>query len=348
MIYVVVATHKYRGIIMTTQNRKKYSFTTTFGIAVILLVVMLFVSILLGDAKINIGTIIQAVFNYDSSNQQHNIISEIRIPRDVGAILVGMALATAGAVIQGVTKNGLADPSLIGLNSGASFMLALTYAMLPKAPFLLLMVAGFVGALLGGFIVLMIGRSRSDGFNPMRIILAGAAVSALLTALSQGIALMFRLNQSLTFWSAGGVSGTTWPQLFWAAPFILVALIILISISKQLTILNLGETLAKGLGQNVTAIRGTTLVISMVLAGIAVAMVGQIAFVGLMVPHIVRYIVGTDYARVIPLTAVLGGLLVLVADTLARMLGEAPVGAIISFIGVPYFLYLVKKGGRFS
>jgi iron complex transport system permease protein len=98
----------------------------------------------------------------------------------------------------------------------------------------------------------------------------------------------------------------------------------------------------------VTAIRGTTLVLSMILAGIAVAMVGQIAFVGLMVPHIVRYIVGTDYARVIPLTAVLGGLLVLVADTLARMLGEAPVGAIISFIGVPYFLYLVKKGGRFS
>ena len=95
-------------------------------------------------------------------------------------------------------------------------------------------------------------------------------------------------------------------------------------------------------------IRGITLILAMVLAGVAVAMVGQIAFVGLMVPHIVRFLVGTDYARVIPLTAVLGGLLVLVADTLARMMGEAPVGAIISFIGVPYFLYLVKKGGRFT
>lgn len=333
---------------MTTKRKGKLSFTATFIIAVVLLIGALIISILFGDAKIHLSTIFEAVLNYDSKNQQHNIISEIRIPRDIGAILVGVALGTSGAVIQGVTKNGLADPSLIGLNSGASFMLALTFAFYPTAPFLVMMFAGFIGALMGGFIVLMIGRSRSDGFNPMRIILAGAAVSALLTALSQGVALLFRLNQSLTFWSAGGVSGTTWNQLVWAAPFILIALVIIISMSKQLTILNLGETLAKGLGQNVAFTRDISLILSMVLAGIAVAMVGQIAFVGLMVPHIVRYLVGTDYARVIPLTAVVGGLLLLVADTIARMLGEAPVGAIISFIGVPYFLYLVKRGGRFS
>ncbi|MDW5472434.1 FecCD family ABC transporter permease [Staphylococcus equorum] len=333
---------------MTTKKKGKLNFTTTFIIVFILLVVALIVSILYGDAKIHISTIFEAVFTYNPKNQQHNIISEIRIPRDLGAILVGVALATSGAVIQGVTKNGLADPSLIGLNAGASFMLALTFAFYPSAPFIILMLAGFIGALIGGFFVLMIGRSRSDGFNPMRIILAGAAVSALLTALSQGVALLFRLNQSLTFWSAGGVSGTTWNQLMWAAPFILVALIIMVSMSKQLTILNLGETLAKGLGQNVAFTRAITLILSMVMAGVAVAMVGQIAFVGLMVPHIVRYIVGTDYARVIPLTALVGGLLMLVADTVARMLGEAPVGAIISFIGVPYFLYLVKRGGRFS
>ena len=333
---------------MTTKRKGKLSFIATFIIAVLLLIGALIISILFGDAKIHLGTIFEAVFNYDSKNQQHNIISEIRIPRDIGAILVGVALGTSGAVIQGVTKNGLADPSLIGLNSGASFMLALTFAFYPTAPFLVMMFAGFIGALMGGFIVLMIGRSRSDGFNPMRIILAGAAVSALLTALSQGVALLFRLNQSLTFWSAGGVSGTTWNQLVWAAPFIIIALVIIISMSKQLTILNLGETLAKGLGQNVAFTRAISLILSMILAGIAVAMVGQIAFVGLMVPHIVRYLVGTDYARVIPLTAVVGGLLLLVADTIARMLGEAPVGAIISFIGVPYFLYLVKRGGRFS
>lgn len=330
------------------KDHGKHRFIIIFITSILLLFLALIVSIVLGDAKVHISTIFDAIFNYKSSDQQHNIISEIRVPRDIGAVLVGVALATSGAVIQGVTKNGLADPSLIGLNSGASFMLALTYAFYPSAPFLVMMFAGFLGALIGGLIVLIIGRSRNDGFNPMRIILAGAAVSALLTALSQGVALLFRLNQNLNFWSSGGVSGTTWNQLIWAAPIILVSLVIIIAMSKQLTILNLGETLAKGLGQNVAVTRAVTLIISMILAGIAVAMVGQIAFVGLMVPHIVRYLIGTDYSRVIPLTAVAGGLLMLVADTLARMLGEAPVGAMISFIGLPYFLYLVKKGGRFS
>ena len=120
--------------------------------------------------------------------------------------------------------------------------------------------------MLGGFIVLTIGRSRRDGFNPMRIILAGA-VSALLTALSQGIALTFKLNQTLTFWTAGGVSGTTWKQLMWSGPVIIIAIIIIIAMSKQLTILNLGETLAKGLGQNITLIRGVSLFLTMILAG---------------------------------------------------------------------------------
>src|SRR5699024_10869754 len=163
---------------MTTQKKGKLNFTTTFIISVVLLIVALIVSIVIGDAKIHISTIYDAVFNYDSKNQQHNIISEINIPRDIGASIVGVNMANSGAVIQGVTKNGLADTSLIGLNSGASFMLALTFAFYPTAPFIVLMIAGFIGAIMGGFIVLMIGRSRSDGFNPMRIILAGAAVSA--------------------------------------------------------------------------------------------------------------------------------------------------------------------------
>ncbi|MGT2652711.1 FecCD family ABC transporter permease [Staphylococcus aureus] len=312
------------------------------GLSMILLIT-LFISTLIGDAKIQASTIIEAIFNYNPSNQQQNIINEIRIPRNI-AVIVGMALAVSGAIIQGVTRNGLADPALIGLNSGASFALALTYAVLPNTSFLILMFAGFLGAILGGAIVLMIGRSRRDGFNPMRIILAGAAVSAMLTALSQGIALAFRLNQTVTFWTAGGVSGTTWSHL--SGQFHCIALFIILTISKQLTILNLGESLAKGLGQNVTMIRGICLIIAMILAGIAVAIAGQVAFVGLMVPHIARFLIGTDYAKILPLTALLGGILVLVADVIARYLGEAPVGAIISFIGVPYFLYLVKKGGR--
>lgn len=330
--------------------KKDKTFNTKFIIYFLLclisLIIALLVSILIGTSNISFSTIIDAIFHYNPKNQQHNVISEIRIPRDLGAILVGMSLSVAGAVIQGVTKNELADPSLIGLNSGASFMLAITFAFYPNASFLMLMVAGFLGAMLGGFIVLTIGRSKRNGFNVMKIILAGVAVSSLLTALSQGIALIFKLNQSLTFWIAGGVSGTTWEQLIWSGPIIIITIVILIILSRQLTILNLGESLAKGLGQNITFIRGISLFLTMILAGIAVSMVGQIAFIGLMVPHIVRFLVGTDYTKVLPLTALTGGLFMIVADTVARMLGEAPVGAIISFIGVPYFLFLVKRGGH--
>ncbi|MCS4486477.1 FecCD family ABC transporter permease [Staphylococcus americanisciuri] len=331
---------------MKRKQISNLNFTLQFLVGLCLLGILFIVSVVVGEAHVHVATIMEAVLHYDPTNQAHNVISEIRIPRNIGAVLVGMSLATAGAVIQGVTKNGLADPSLIGLNSGAAFALATTFAFFPSAPFLILIGAGFVGAIFGGIMVLMIGSSRRDGFNPMRLILAGAAVSALLTALSQGIALIFRLNQSINFWSAGGVSGTNWRQVMISAPIVLLTIILLILMSRQLTILSLGDALAAGLGQNVKKIRLASLLLTMLLAGISVAMVGQIAFVGLIVPHIVRFLVGTDYVKVLPMSAVLGGSLVLLADLLARMLGEAPMSAIISFIGVPYFLYLIRKGGR--
>ncbi|WP_421673492.1 FecCD family ABC transporter permease [Staphylococcus felis] len=322
----------------------RYGFQLILSLMLLLIVVIL--SILLGDAQVDLKTIIEAILHYDASNQAHNVIVEIRIPRDIGAMLVGMALATGGAVIQGVTKNGLADPSLIGLNAGAAFTLALTYALFPGISFILLILASFIGAILGGTMVMIIGSSRRDGFNPMRLILAGAAVSALLTALSQGVALAFRLNQSIYFWIAGGVSGTSWQHVLISGPMIIVSIVILLVMSKHLTILSLGDALATGLGQNIKVIRGFSLLITMLLAGISVAIVGQIAFVGLIVPHIVRYLVGTDYIKVIPMSLVLGATFVLMADTIARLLGEAPMSAIISFIGVPFFLYLIRKGGR--
>lgn len=324
----------------------QFNFIFIFTITCLLMVVIFLLSVVLGSAEIGISTVFNAIFNYDPTNMDHNIIVDIRIPRDIGALLVGVALAVSGAGIQSITRNSLADPGLIGLNSGAALMLALTYAVSPAVSFSILILTSFVGAMIGGTMVIMIGRSRRDGFNPIRLILAGAAVSALLSALSQVIALYFRLNQSLIFWSAGGVSGTSWKQLYIGVPIVIIVVVIFVLMSSQLSILNLGESVAKGLGQNVKFIRAFSIILSMLLAGIAVAIVGQVAFVGLMIPHIARFLVGTDYKKVIPLTAVLGGSLVVAADTVARLMGEAPVSAIISFIGVPYFLYLIKKGGQ--
>jgi len=331
---------------MKSKNKNFIHFSVIFPIACIMLAVTFWISIVIGNAAIDASVIFDAIFNYDPMDMNHNIIIDVRIPRNIGALLVGIALAVSGAGIQSVTRNSLADPSLIGLNSGAALMLALTYAVSPVISFPILILTGFIGAMFGGTMVLMIGRSRKDGFNPVRLILAGAAVSALLSAASQAIALYFRLNQSLIFWSSGGVSGTTWQQLYIGIPVVAIIVVIFILLSGQLSILNLGEAAAKGLGQNVKLIRAAAMLLSMLLAGISVAIVGQIAFVGLMVPHIARFLVGTDYKKVIPLTAVLGGCLVVGADTVARLMGEAPVSAIISFIGVPYFFYLIKKGGR--
>ncbi|KOR89256.1 FecCD family ABC transporter permease [Paenibacillus solani] len=317
-----------------------------FTIAGLIMMALFLLSVVLGSANINIPTIFQAIFDFDPLNINHMIIVDIRIPRNIGALLVGIALAVSGAGIQSVTRNSLADPSLIGLSSGAALTLSLTYALSPSVPFSILILTSFVGAIIGGTMVMMIGRSRRNGFNPIRLILAGVAVSALLSAISQAVSLYFRLNQSLIFWSAGGVSGTTWEQLYIGMPVVIMAVIIFFLMSRQLTILNLGESVAQGLGQNVKFTRVATIILSMLLAGISVAIVGQVAFVGLMIPHIARFLVGTDYRRVIPLSAMLGASLVVGADTVARLMGEAPVSAIISFIGVPYFLYLIKKGGK--
>ncbi|MCM3713757.1 iron ABC transporter permease [Alkalihalobacillus oceani] len=331
---------------MRLKEEGHINFIFIFSIACLLMVVIFMLSIVLGSADVNIQTVFNAILNYDSTNVDHNIIVDIRIPRVIGALLVGTALAVSGAGIQSVTRNSLADPGLIGLNSGAALMIALTYAFSLSVSFEKLIFTSFLGAMIGGTMVIMIGRSKRGGFNSTRLILAGAAISALLSALSQAVALFFRLNQSITYWSSGGVSATTWKQIYIGSPIVIIVVVLFILISRHLSILNLGESVAKGLGQNVKLIQFVTLLLSMLLAGIAVAIVGQIAFVGLMVPHIARFLVGTDYKKVIPLTAVMGGSLVLAADTVARLMGESPVSAIISFIGVPYFLYLIKKRGR--
>lgn len=310
-----------------------------------ILIVLLIISFMLGATNYSLQTVFDALFHY-SNKETHHIIREIRIPREIAAVLVGIALSCSGAVMQAITKNPLADPALLGLNSGALLAISITLMVYPGAHFLILMLAGFIGAVGGGMIVLTIGMSNIGGFNPIRIILAGAAVSAFLTALAQGIAIATKTNQSITLWSSGGVAGTTWQQIQIAAPIIIVLVLIITLFGRQLTVLNLGDSVATGLGINTTSLRVIFSIMTMILAGIAVAIVGSLAFVGLMIPHMARFIVGTDYRKIIPVASILGGIFILLADIVARQLGEAPVGAIVALVGVPYFIYLVRKDER--
>jgi iron complex transport system permease protein len=318
-----------------------------FGL--ILLAGSIGLAISVGAAKINFLTVWNSILNYDPSREADRIIISLRLPRELGAAIVGAAFAVSGAIMQGMTRNPLADPGLLGLNAGASLALACVFAFNTGADYFIVMIISFIGAGIGAGMVFGLGSMSRGGLSPIRITLAGAAVSALLSSLGEGIALYFKLSQDLAFWTAGGVSGTNWSQLKLIVPVVVVGIVIAVMFSRQLTILSFGEEVAKGLGQRTTLTKVVLMTVVLILAGAAVSLVGAIAFVGLMVPHIVRFLVGTDYRWIIPCSAIFGSVLMVLADTFARTVNapyETPVGAVVAMIGVPFFLYLARKGGR--
>jgi len=315
---------------------------------IFLLIVMFAVSLILGAADIPVKDIWNALFT-NQEGSGISIIREIRLPREVAAAVVGIALAVSGAIMQGMTRNPLADPGLLGLTSGANAALAITIALIPAVNYFGIMIACFIGAAVGALMVFGIGAVKKGGFSPFKIVLAGAAVSTFLQAISEGVGLYFQISQDVSMWTSGGVIGTTWGQLQVIVPVILISLLVSLIFARQLTILSLNEEIAVGLGQKTTLIKAILFFIIVLLAGAAVALVGNLAFIGLMVPHIVRAIVGTDYRYIIPMSAIVGGILMLLADTLGRTLNapwEIPVVAIVSIMGLPFFLFIVRKGGR--
>lgn len=317
------------------------------GLAALALGMMLSVSF--GAKDIDFKTVWTAVFRFDPDLTEHQVIQALRLPRVLAGAMIGASLAVAGAIMQGMTRNPLADSGLLGLNAGAGFALALVFAFFPETPFLFLIVYSFLGAALGAILVFGIGSASAGGMSPMRLTLAGAAVSALLLAFSQGIALHFRVGQSLTFWYAGGVAGTRWDQIglmFW---FVAAGLVGAMLLSRGITLLSFGDEVAAGLGLRTLPIKIASLIVVVLLAGVSVSVAGAIGFMGLLIPHITRALVGVDYRWIIPCSAVLGALLMVAADFGARTINmnfETPVGALIALLGVPFFLYLVRKTRR--
>lgn len=306
-------------------------------------------SISIGVREISIVTVWEALTSFQADNNMHQIINSIRVPRALAGGLVGAAFAVSGAIMQGMTRNPLASPDLLGVSAGASFVLVLVFAFFPALPFELLILFSFIGAGLGAGLVYGIAYFTRGGLSPLKLVLAGAVIGALLSSLSQALTIVFQLTYDLTFWSAGGISTVEWFQVKVMLPWLIVGIIVAILISRYITVLSLGEDIATGLGQRTKLIKGLGTIVVLVLTGASVATVGGVGFVGLVVPHIVRGIVGVDYRWIIPCSAVIGALLVIVADIAAKTVNmpyETPLGALMAVIGVPFFLYLARKERR--
>lgn len=346
----MVETTKTGGQLPVSKQRARpvvVSLILLGGIAALILGIALSVSF--GAADIRFVTVWEAVFRYNPELTQHQIIQEIRLPRILGGAMVGAGFAVAGALMQGMTRNPMADSGLLGLNAGAGLALALCFAFFPGLSFNLLILFSFLGAGAGAALVFGISSLSKGGATPVRLVLAGAAVSALLVALSEGVALYFQVGQDLAFWYAGGVAGTKWFQLKIMLPWVGGALIGAMALSRSITMLSLGEEVAVGLGQRTGLVKLAGTIIVLILAGSSVAVVGSVGFIGLIIPHLTRFLVGVDYRSIIPCSAILGSLLTVFADLAARMINapaETPLGALIALIGVPFFLYLARKERR--
>ncbi|WP_235753937.1 iron ABC transporter permease [Psychrobacillus sp. INOP01] len=329
----------------------KNPFTSSFVviIGIVLLGLSVIVSINFGASDLSYQDVWNAIFHFNQDNSSHVIIRELRLPRAVAAICVGAALAVSGAIMQGMTRNPLASPSIMGVTSGSSFLIAIALAALPGISYLGLMMFSFVGAGLGAALVFGISAMAKGGVTPVKLALVGSAITSLLSSLSTAIGIKFNVSKDISYWYAGGVSSIQPQHILFAIPFIVVGLILALILSRSISVLSLGEDVAKGLGQRTGYIQFLGTIAVLLLTGAAVSIAGMIGFVGLVIPHITRFLVGVDYRWIIPCSAILGGLLLITADIVGRMVNppfETPVSAITALIGVPFFLYLARKEGR--
>jgi len=312
-----------------------------------LFIVMFVVALRFGAKDVDILDVFFALFT-DQDSEAVLVLRDIRIPREVGAIFVGAGMSVAGAIMQGMTRNPLADPGLLGLSAGAYLTLSLSVIFLPSASMLLTLMICFVGAALGALLVFGLTMTKKQP-SVFRMVLAGASISTLLYAVSDGLGIYFNRSKDIASWTAGGLIGTQWTQLWTIAPFIILGISVAMLFAKQLTVLSLNEDVAIGLGQHVTRTKISLFIIVIILSGAAVALVGNMTFLGLMVPHIVRGFIGRDYRYILPFSALYGAIFMLFADTLGRTLNapfETPVAAIIAIIGLPFFLIIVRRGGQ--
>ncbi len=323
------------------RNRKRVFFVLGF---LVLAIASMILSLVYGSTQIPLDKVWHALWASELVDSQDTIIWNIRFPRNIVGALVGANLAVAGAILQSVMKNPLADPQIVGVSAGAGLAGVIVLILFPNKEYLVPMVA-FVGAL--GAALAVYALAWKNGIRPTRIILAGVAVAAFLgSGISALLVFYGDRVQGALLWMVGGLSARSWPQVEVLFPYTVVGLFLAFLGAKRLTILSLGDETAKGLGLPVEQTRFTMTAVAAFLAASSVSIAGLIGFVGLVIPHIARMMIGSDYKYLLPGSAFLGAAVLVISDTLGRVIWapvEIPVGIIMAFFGAPFFLYLLRR-----
>ncbi|MBW4423387.1 MAG: iron ABC transporter permease [Nostoc desertorum CM1-VF14] len=303
-----------------------------------------------GEYPISPLDIVKTVLGLDTGNRDHAfVIHNLRLPRTLVAFMVGVALAISGTIFQGLTRNPLADPAIIGINAGASLAAVTVIVLFPSAPIYTLPLSAFAGALLMAGLIYWL--AWNNGSSPLLFILMGIGLDAIARAITSFLITfgeIYDVSNALV-WLAGSVYGRTWEQVFSLSPWLIVFVPMALTLARHLNALNLGDDVAKGLGSRVEWQRGLLVLVGVALAGAGVATAGMIGFVGLIAPHLGRQLVGTNHEGLIPISALLGGMIVVMADLLGRTLFapiELPCGVVTAAIGAPYFLYLLIRNRK--
>jgi iron complex transport system permease protein len=320
---------------------------TALAVLLLLVVGATLAGIAVGTRSIAIGDVWRALTDPSLATDEAVIVRGLRLPRTVLGLLVGIALGIAGALMQGHTRNPLGDPGLVGVTAGASLSVVLAISLLGIGTPAGYVWFAFAGALAGTVLVYAIGSAGPGGATPVTLALAGAALSALLFALVRALLVGdAQTLDSFRFWVVGALAGRG-PDVAWqVAPFIAGGVVLAVLNAPALNLLGLGEDVARGLGQRIWPARVVGLAAITLLCGAATAACGPIAFVGLVVPHVVRTVTGPDHRWLIPCSGLLGAVLLLAADVLGRVVarpGELQVGIVLALVGAPFFIALVRR-----
>ena len=306
-----------------------------------------FLSITVGARPVSLETVWAALFAFDPTSSDHLIIWDLRLPRTLVGLLVGFALGLSGAVLQGATRNPLADPAILGIHSGAAVFVVLGVAVLGLGELRQYVWLAFLGAAVAMLVVYSVAALGREGATPIKLALAGAAMTAAMQSVTSAILLTSpRTLDEIRFWQVGSLVGRDIDVALQVAPFLAAGILMALMSGRMLDGLSMGEDVARALGQNVGRSRAVAGISAVILAGGATAAAGPIAFIGLTVPHVARAITGPNYRWILPYSMLMAPILLLGADIIGRVVappGEVQVGIVTALLGAPFFIALVRR-----